>query len=60
MTSKVQAKAIAQEQNLTEEAELTNGRFAMIGIIAALPQSFSLVLQGTVCRYDTDHQHRTQ
>tara|TARA_Y100001938_G_scaffold67538_1_gene93711 strand:- start:633 stop:785 length:153 start_codon:yes stop_codon:yes gene_type:complete len=36
MTSEVQAKAIAQEQNLTEEAELTNGRFAMIGIIAAL------------------------
>ena len=31
-----QAKAIAQDQNLTEEAELTNGRFAMIGIIAAL------------------------
>ena len=36
MTSKVQAKAIAQEQNLTEEAELTNGRLAMIGIVAAL------------------------
>tara|TARA_B100000214_G_C23493724_1_gene412874 strand:+ start:362 stop:514 length:153 start_codon:yes stop_codon:yes gene_type:complete len=36
MTKNVQAKAIAQEQNLTEEAELANGRFAMIGIIAAL------------------------
>ena len=36
MTNKSQAKAIAQEQNFTEESELANGRFAMIGIIAAL------------------------
>ena len=36
MTNSSQAKAIAQDQNLTEEAELANGRFAMIGIIAAL------------------------
>ena len=36
MTNSSQAKAIAQDQNLTEEAELTNGGFAMIGIIAAL------------------------
>ena len=36
MTNSSQAKAIAQDQNLTEEAELANGRFAMLAFWAII------------------------